>query len=54
MIHFLAKVFSEQDHADKFLRGELYTRRLSWFKKLEVMMEEGMNTRRLSCLSVIT
>ena len=35
MIHFLVKVFSEQDHADKFLRGELYARRLSWFKKLE-------------------
>ena len=35
MIHFLAKVFSDQDHADRFLRGELYARRLSWFKKLE-------------------
>ena len=35
MIHFLVKVFSEQDHADKFLRGEVYARRLSWFKKLE-------------------
>ena len=35
MIHFLVKVFSEQDHADKFLRGELYARRLSWFKKSE-------------------
>ena len=35
MIHFLVKVFSEQDHANKFLRGELSVRRLSWFKKLE-------------------
>ena len=35
MIHFLVKMFSEPEHADKFLRGELYARRLSWFKKLE-------------------
>ena len=35
MIQFLVKVFSEPEHADKFLRGELYARRLSWFKKLE-------------------
>ncbi len=35
MIHFLVKVFSEQVYAEKFLRGELYARRLSWFKKLE-------------------
>ena len=35
MIHFLVKVFSVQDHADKFLRGELYARRLSWFKNLK-------------------
>ena len=35
MIHFLVKVFSEQDHANKFLRGELSVRRLSWFKKLD-------------------
>ena len=35
MIHFLVKVFSEPEHADRFLRGELYARRLSWFKKLE-------------------
>ena len=32
--HYL-KVLSEQDHADKFMRGELYARRLSWFKRLE-------------------
>ena len=34
MIHFLVEVLSEQDHADKFMRGELYARRLSWFKRL--------------------
>ena len=35
VIYMLVKVFSEQDHADRFLRGELYARRLSWFKNLE-------------------
>ncbi len=35
MIHFLVKVFSEPEHADRFLWGELYARRLAWFKKLE-------------------
>ena len=35
MIHFLVKVFSEAEHADRFLLGEMYARRLSWFKKLE-------------------
>ena len=35
MIHRLVKVFSEQNYVDKFLRGELYARRLSWFKNLE-------------------
>ena len=35
MIVFLVKVFSDQVHADKFLQGEMYARRLSWFKALE-------------------
>ena len=35
MVQFLVKIFSEQDYADRFLRGELHARRLSWFKKLE-------------------
>ena len=35
MIHFLVKAFTELEHANRFLQGELYARRLSWFKKLE-------------------
>ena len=35
MIHLLVKVFSEREHADSFLQGKLYARRLSWFKELE-------------------
>ena len=35
MIHFLMKVFEEKQHADSFIRGELYSNRLSWFKKVE-------------------
>ena len=35
MIHFLVKVFSEKQHADSFVRGELYANRLSWFKNIE-------------------
>ena len=35
VIHFLVKVFSEEAYADKFLRGEMYANRLSWFKRLE-------------------
>ena len=35
MIFFLVKVFTKEDHANKFLRGELYARRLSWFKGIE-------------------
>ena len=41
VIWLLVKVFSEQDHADRFLRGELYARRLSWFKNLEGDDERG-------------
>ena len=41
MIFFLVKVFSKQDHADKLLKGELYSRRLSWFKNLEIDKERG-------------
>lgn len=41
VIYMLVKVFSEQDHADRFLRGELYARRLSWFKNLEGDEERG-------------
>ena len=35
LIAYLAKVFQQKDHADFFLSGSLYARRLSWFKKLE-------------------
>ena len=35
MIFFLVKVFTKEDHANKFLRGELYARRLSWLKGIE-------------------
>ena len=35
MIHFLLKIFAEKQHADSFLRGEMYANRLSWFRKLE-------------------
>ena len=35
MIRFLVKVFSEKAYADKFLRGEMYANRLSWFKRLK-------------------
>ena len=34
-IHFLVKIFSEKEHADRFLNGEMYARRLSDFKKIE-------------------
>ena len=35
VIPVLVKVFSEQDHADRFMQGEIYARRLSSFRKLE-------------------
>ena len=35
MIFYLAKVFQKREHADKFIRGEMYCNRLSCFKKLE-------------------
>ena len=35
LIAYLAKVFQQKEHADFFLSGSLYARRLSWFKKLE-------------------
>ena len=41
VIYMLVKVFSEQDHAYRFLQGELYARRLSWFKNLEGDDERG-------------
>ena len=34
-IPILVKVSSEKDHADRFMQGEIYARRLSWFRKLE-------------------
>ena len=35
VIFYLAKVFQKREYADKFIRGEMYCNRLSWFKKLE-------------------
>lgn len=35
VIPILVKMFSEKDHADKFMQGEIYARRLSWFRTLE-------------------
>lgn len=35
MIFYLAKIFSEREYADKFIRGEMYCQQLAWFKKLE-------------------
>ena len=40
-IYLLVKLFSDQDHANRFLRGELYARRLSWFKNLAGDYERG-------------
>ena len=50
MIFFLVKVFSEQAHADQFLQGKLYARRLSWFKKLESDYERGDDYEAASVL----
>ena len=35
MIFYLAKVFEHREHADKFIRGEVYCRTLAYFKELE-------------------
>ena len=35
MIVYLAKVFEKQEHADEFIRGEMYCKSLAWFKMLE-------------------
>ena len=35
VIHGLVKIYSEKEHADKFLRGEMFARRLSWFRGLK-------------------
>ena len=35
MIFFLVKVFQKQEHAEAFLRGEMFANRLSYFKKIE-------------------
>ena len=35
MIHFILKIFAEKQHADSFLRGDMYANRLSWSKGLE-------------------
>ena len=34
MIHFLLKIFTEKQHAESFLRGDMYANRLSWFRKI--------------------
>ncbi|WMI99762.1 hypothetical protein RBU55_30235 [Pseudomonas chlororaphis subsp. aurantiaca] len=34
-IFFLVKVFDEEQHAEDFVRGKLYSNRLSYFRKLE-------------------
>ena len=35
MIFFFVKVFSEKEHADAFINGDLFARRLYCFKKME-------------------
>lgn len=35
LIRGLIKIYSEREHAEKFLRGELFCRRLSWFRGLK-------------------
>jgi len=34
-IFFLAKLFSEEQHAEQFIRGRLYANRLGYFRELE-------------------
>ena len=41
VILILVKMFSEEDHADKFMQGEIFARRLSWFRKLEGDAQRG-------------
>ena len=41
VIPILVKMFSEKDHADKLMQGEIYARRLSWFRKLEGDEQRG-------------
>ena len=41
MIHFLVKVFAEEEHAVSFLRGDMFANRLSWFKKIEATDGRG-------------
>ena len=57
MIFYLAKVFQKREYADKFIRGEMYCNRLSWFKKLEDQegrsdTDEGAIVPQLEGLSV--
>lgn len=35
MIYMLVKVFQEEEHADAFIRGQMFSNRLSYFKDLE-------------------
>ena len=58
MIFYLAKVFKRREHADRFIRGEMYCNRLSWFKKLEERYgrgdkDEGAIVPQLMGLSVM-
>ena len=58
MIVYLAKVFKRQEHADRFILGEMYCNRLSWFKKLEDLdgrgdTDEGAIVPQLEGLSVM-
>jgi hypothetical protein len=40
-IWYLVKFFSEEQHADQFIAGQLYLNRLSYFKKVEAACEDG-------------
>jgi hypothetical protein len=40
-IWYLVKFFSKEQHADQFIAGQLYLKRLSYFKKVEEACEDG-------------
>jgi hypothetical protein len=40
-IWYLVKFFSEEQHANQFIAGQLYLNRLSYFKKVEAASEDG-------------
>ena len=51
MLLFLAKVFEEKQHADAFLEGKLFARRLRYFKELEDAAGRGDNDEGVTLLA---